>query len=61
MAEKNDGAVPVVAENHLVRIFSERDVINRVIAKGLNPGTTMVDDVMTTKIVVASAEESLES
>lgn len=62
MAEKKVGALPVVSEeSKLVGIFSERDVITRVIAKGLDPSTTPVNDVMTTKIVVAEAEEGYES
>lgn len=62
MAEKKVGALPVVdEENKLVGIFSERDVITRVIAKGLDPGATPVNDVMTTKIVVAEANEGYQS
>ncbi|MEP0823778.1 MAG: CBS domain-containing protein [Ignavibacterium sp.] len=61
MAEKNVGAVPVVKDNRLVGIFSERDVITRVIAKGLDPSTVPVGDVMTTRIVVAEVNESHDS
>ncbi|HEY4611810.1 MAG TPA: CBS domain-containing protein [Bacteroidota bacterium] len=61
MAEKNVGAVPVVEQNKLVGIFSERDVITRVVAKNLDPSTTKINDVMTTKIVVANADENYES
>lgn len=62
MAEKNVGALPVVDnENKLVGIFSERDVITRVIAKGLDPIATKVNDVMTMKIVVANADEGYDS
>ncbi|MGH2567483.1 MAG: CBS domain-containing protein [Bacteroidota bacterium] len=61
MAEKNVGAVPVVEGSRLVGIFSERDVITRIIAKGLDPTSTNIGDVMTTKIVVANADESYES
>ena len=61
MAEKNVGAIPVVENTRLVGIFSERDVIKRVIAKGLDPASTSLSDVMTTNIVVADAEESFDS
>lgn len=61
MAEKNVGAIPVMEDNRLVGIFSERDVITRVVSKGLNPAEVKVGDVMTTKIVVANAEESYDS
>lgn len=61
MAEKNIGAVPVLNNNRLVGVFSERDVIKRVMARGLDPTSIVVGDVMTTKIVVAEAHESYES
>lgn len=61
MAEKRVGAVPVLDQDRLVGIFSERDVITRVVAKGLDPAATKVRDVMTTKVVVAEADESYES
>ncbi len=61
MAEKNVGAVPVMEGNRLVGIFPERDVITRVISKSLDPGTTTISDVMTTKIIVANADENYES
>lgn len=61
MAENKVGALPVVSDNRLAGIFSERDVVTRVIARGLDPTHTTVKDVMTTKIVVAQADESYES
>jgi CBS domain-containing protein len=45
----------------LVGIFSERDIITRIIAKGIDPKSAKVSDVMTSKIVVASADETPES
>lgn len=62
MADKKVGALPVVdEESKLIGIFSERDVITRVIARGLDPGVTSVNDVMTTKVVVAEADEGYPS
>ena len=61
MTEKKIGALPVVERNQLVGIFSERDVITRVIAKGLDPAATTINEVMTTNIVVANTEEGYES
>jgi CBS domain-containing protein len=61
MAEKNIGAIAVLEGSRLVGIFSERDVITRVVAKLLDPKTIMVDQVMTKELVVAEAEESEES
>jgi CBS domain-containing protein len=61
MVEKNIGALPVVEENRLVGIFTERDALVRVIAKGLNPGTTKISNVMTKAVVAAKANEDVES
>lgn len=61
MAENKIGAVPVLSDDRLVGIFSERDVVTRVIARGLDPKQAKVKDVMTTKIVVAQADESINS
>ena len=61
MAQKNIGAVSVMDGSRLVGIFSERDVINRVVARSLNPVTTSVASVMTSNLVVASADETYES
>lgn len=58
MAQNNIGAVPVMQDTLLVGIFSERDVINRVIAKNLTPQATRVADVMTTNLVVAESDET---
>lgn len=47
MAAKNVGAILVVADETLVGIFTERDVVFRVIAKGLDAKTTPLTNVMT--------------
>ncbi len=47
MAHKNVGAILVIEEERLVGIFSERDVVFRVIAQGLDAKTTKLTEVMT--------------
>ncbi len=47
MAGKNVGAILVVEDDHLVGIFSERDVVFRVIAQGRDAKTTKLAEVMT--------------
>ncbi len=46
MAKKNVGAVMVVDNERLVGIFTERDAVFRVIAKGRDTQTTLLADVM---------------
>ena len=47
MAAKNVGAVMVVDAEQLVGIFTERDLVCRVVARGLDTGTTTLGEVMT--------------
>ena len=61
MAEKNIGAVPVLNNDRLVGVFSERDLMKRVIARGLDPSSLIVGEVMTTKLVVAESDEDYDS
>jgi len=47
MASRSVGAVLVVDSDALVGIFTERDVVFRVVARGLDPDTTRLSEVMT--------------
>ena len=47
MAEKNVGAVLVVENEHLIGIFTERDAVFRVLARGRDPDETLLTEVMT--------------
>lgn len=47
MAEKNAGAVVILEGGHVAGIFTERDIVFRVVARGLDPVATRVADVMT--------------
>jgi CBS domain-containing protein len=61
MAERNIGAVAVVDHGALAGVFSERDIMARVVARGLDPSNTKVDTVMTKEIVVADPHENVEA
>lgn len=47
MAAKNVGAILVVEDDRLVGIVTERDVLFRIVARGLDPQVTRLADVMT--------------
>lgn len=47
MAKKKTGAAMVVEQERLIGIFTERDALFRVIARGLDARTTRLADVMT--------------
>ena len=61
MAAHNVGIVAVVDGDTLLGVFSERDVVRRVVDKGLDPSRTPVGTVMTTELVVADADEDYQS
>jgi CBS domain-containing protein len=60
MTERNVGLVAVLDGDRLVGLVSERDVVRRVIAASEDPATTVVDDIMTTKIVFATPDEAFQ-
>ena len=61
MAEKGVGLVPIMDSGKLIGVFSERDLVKRVIAKNKNLEETKVEDVMSTKLVIADVNEANES
>lgn len=60
MTDRHVGAVAVLDGTRLAGILSERDIMGRVVAKGLDPDATRVGDVMTRDLVVSEAAESHE-
>jgi len=58
MAQRHVGAVVVIEDDHLIGIFSERDAVFRVVARGLEPATTPLADVMTPSPVTIGPDHS---
>jgi CBS domain-containing protein len=61
MMERRIGALPVLRNGELVGIFSERDIMNRVVALGRLPGSTKISEVMTAKPKAVSVDETIEN
>lgn len=59
MSERNIGAIAVLDSGKLVGIFSERDVLTRIVAEGRNPDDTRVESVMTRDIIVAAPADDI--
>ncbi len=63
MVNCNVGAVPVLDDTKLVGIFSERDIMRRVVTEGRDPLTTHIAEVMSTDLRTvtpsASSEEAM--
>ena len=65
MTEHQIGAVPVLAKGYKagifsdqVGIFSERDLMTRVVAQGLNPALTTIGEVMTRKVAILDGDST---
>ena len=54
------GSVLVLDAGRLVGIFTERDVLRRVVGAGVDPKRTLVADVMTSGVITISSEVSIE-
>ena len=60
MAEKKIGAAAVVEGDYCVGVFSERDLMTRVLVAGRMAEQTLVSEVMTREVVACTPEESYE-
>src|SRR5260370_36494180 len=59
MADKNIGALPVVENNRLIGIISERDYARKVILKGKSSQETRVEEIMTRDLVTADPSDTV--
>lgn len=60
MNDRHIGSVLVTEGNQLVGIFTERDVLRRVVAERRDPATTTVADVMTSPVACAAPHTTLD-
>lgn len=61
MSELRVGAILVLDQGQLRGVFSERDLMTRVVVAGLNPDQTPVRDVMSTELVTIEETATSES
>jgi CBS domain-containing protein len=61
MTEGRVGAIPILENDVLVGIFSERDLLRRVVAVGRDPAITRIRDVMTGDVVTATLDEAVDA
>jgi len=60
MDKRNIGSLVVTDGDKVVGIFTERDALKRILAKGLDPAKTAVDAVMTAPVAVCRPDTSLD-
>src|SRR3989442_4883434 len=61
MAANNVGILAVLDDDRLIGGFSERDVVQKVLDRGLDPARTPVAEVMTGRLVVADLDQCYPS
>jgi CBS domain-containing protein len=60
MNRQRVGSVLVIDNGKLVGIFTERDVLRRVVGAGVDPRRALVSDVMTTGVISITPEATVE-
>lgn len=60
MGEKNIGAVPVVDNDQLSGIFSERDYARKIILQNRKSRETTVSEIMTATVITVSPSDSID-
>jgi CBS domain-containing protein len=60
MKEEDVGSLPVVEEDRLVGILTDRDIVLRVVAERINPDSVKVGDVASKELVTVEPEQSLD-
>ncbi len=60
MNDSGVGALLVTEKSHPVGIFTERDVLRRVVDIGRDPNSTRIADVMTSELVVVEPSTRIE-
>ena len=54
------GSIVIIENDRLVGIFTERDVLRRVVGDGMDPKSSRVSDVMTTDLITISPETTVD-
>jgi CBS domain-containing protein len=60
MNEHKVGSLIVMSGGSVIGIFTERDILQRVVVPRCDPGQVLVQDVMTTELVCCQPHTSLE-
>jgi len=60
MNERGIGGLVVVEGGRIVGMFTERDILRRVVARRLDPASTAVRDVMTSRVAACRIDTTLD-
>jgi CBS domain-containing protein len=57
----NIGILPILEDNKIVGMLTDRDIVIRVVAAGLNPKITVIKDVYTPDAICCHEDEDIET
>ena len=60
MAQHDVGPIPVVDGERIVGLLTDRDIVVRVVAKGLDPQSTTVSEIASSDLSTVSPDEDLD-
>ncbi|MBV1798262.1 CBS domain-containing protein [Siccirubricoccus sp. G192] len=61
MGELDIGGLPVGAEDDLIGIVTDRDILYRLVARGRDPARTRVREVMTSPVIACAPDDTVEA
>jgi CBS domain-containing protein len=59
MNQRRIGSLVLAEGDQIVGIFTERDILTRVVAEGRDPATTKIADVMTTPVACCGSDTTI--
>ncbi len=60
MTRAHIGAIPIIEDDRLIGIFSERDLMTRIVVAERDPHTTPVSEVMSSEVETATLEDHVD-
>ena len=60
MTRAHIGAIPIIEDDRLIGIFSERDLMTRIVVAERDPRTTPVSEVMSSEVETATLEDHVD-
>ncbi len=60
LASEDYGALPICEGEHLKGMITDRDIVVKVLAQGMDPATTKVIDLVQGEVVTIGADDSVE-
>lgn len=61
MRKYDVGALPILEDNKIVGILTDRDIVVRAVAAGMDPKMTLVKDAYSPKVFCCSEEDDIET